>query len=369
VIVTDVGGRIIVVNAQAERLFGYRREELVGRLVEVLIPVRRPPGGSRRPAGLLGPEPPLDGLAKLRGRRKDGTDFPAEIVLWSVEMEDGHAVAATIRDATARPEGDGTADGVDRRSHAAPRLEGMRQLAAGAAHDFNNILMVIGSYAWFLAEELTARAEIDTGRGEEWGALLRDVAQVQRAVERAGRLTDQLASIARRTAGGRQLLDLDAVVADLEPLLQSAAGEQVELVVSLSPELWLVAADRGQMEQMLVNVAANAGHAMPDGGLLVIDTENVVVSDGDAVNRSGAPPGRYVRVRMDDTGAGMSKAVRDRAFYPFFTTKSRAESSGLGLAIVHAVVTDAGGHAEIESQPGLGTTFSAYLPAVPPQGA
>jgi len=153
------------------------------------------------------------------------------------------------------------------------------------------------------------------------------------------------------------------VVSDVEQLLRRSLGEHVELRTSLSPGLWSVLADPGQLEQVLLNLAVNARDAMPGGGTLSIETDNLHVDDDYASGRHGLKAGRYVRLRISDTGTGMPRDVLERVFEPFFTTKPKGEGTGLGLTTVYGIITQAEGHAQIYSEPGLGTTFTVLLPA------
>jgi signal transduction histidine kinase len=170
-------------------------------------------------------------------------------------------------------------------------------------------------------------------------------------------LTHQLLAFARREVVRPRVLSLNAVVSDVKELLMRSIGEHVQLVTVLAPSLWPVKADPGQMEQILVNLAVNARDAMPGGGTLTIDTDNVALG-GD----SGLPSGRYVRIRVEDTGTGMPPDVIARAFEPFFTTKPKGEGTGLGLATVYGIVKQAGGDVQVISQTGTGTTFTLLLP-------
>ncbi|MBL7256090.1 response regulator [Actinoplanes sp. LDG1-01] len=220
------------------------------------------------------------------------------------------------------------------------RLESLGQLAGGVAHDFNNILGVIVNYASFVVEEAESeRPDVQM--------IAADARQVIRAGERATHLTHQLLAFARREVVRPERLDLNEFVAGLEETLRRTIGERVALIVRPGAGLPPVHCDPAQIEQLLVNLAHNARDAMPAGGNLVIDT--------------GCDDGR-VRLRVSDSGRGMSADVADRAFEPFFTTKPSGEATGLGLAMVYGIVTQAGGEVGISSSPGLGTTVTVLLP-------
>jgi signal transduction histidine kinase len=242
----------------------------------------------------------------------------------------------------------------------AQRLENLGQLAGGVAHDFNNLLAVILNYVSFVSDELAAATESD------WAARLvtarADLAEVTRAGERAASLTRQLLAFARREVVRPQVLDLDAVVADVEEMLRRTLGEDVELVTSLAGHLWPVLADPGQLEQVLVNLAVNARDAMPGGGTLTIDTSNCTVDADSIAAGSESPVGPNVRLRVSDTGTGMPADVIEHAFEPFFTTKNDGTGTGLGLATVYGILAQNEGHIKIYSRPGMGTTFSIMLP-------
>jgi signal transduction histidine kinase/ActR/RegA family two-component response regulator len=242
----------------------------------------------------------------------------------------------------------------------AQRLESLGELAGGIAHDFNNLLAVIVNYAAFVAEDLAraARAEI----GDRWNTTREDVEQIRLAAEQAANLTSQLLAFARRDAVKPAVVDVNEVVGNVAQLLSRTLGEQVELVSSLGAELWPVLIDPGQLEQILVNLAVNARDAMPDGGMLRVETANMDI-DEEHASRMELTPGCYVRVQLSDTGVGMSPEAVQRAFDPFFTTKPPGQGTGLGLATVYGIVQRAGGYAQIYSDPDIGTTFMALLPA------
>ncbi|HEX8629022.1 MAG TPA: ATP-binding protein [Catenuloplanes sp.] len=236
------------------------------------------------------------------------------------------------------------------------RLEVLGQLAGGVAHDFNNLLAVILSYAAFVDEELAA------GAGANFGAASRDVKQIQRAAERATGLTHQLLAFARREVVQPQVLDLNEVVTQVRQLLARTIGEDIVLRTDLADDLWSVMADAGQVEQVLVNLAVNARDAMGGGGTLSIDTANITVGpDGGTADPTGGT-GRRVRLRVADTGTGMTHDVLAHVFEPFFTTKPDGTGTGLGLSTVYGIVTQAEATIEVQSEPAVGTTFTILLP-------
>jgi two-component system, cell cycle sensor histidine kinase and response regulator CckA len=368
----DADGCIALVNAQAERLFGYGRDDMVGQPVELLVPERVQAVHPRHRTGyFVDPQPrPMGAGMELAGRHKDGTEFPAEISLSALETDEGTLVSATIRDVTERVEAQAERERLKAQAererlesqlHQPQRLESLGQLAGGVAHDFNNLLAVILNYASFVAEGVNAAAAEEGG--ERWETAAEDLEQIRRAAERATGLTHQLLAFGRREVVRPQVLSLNDVVRGVEQLLRRTIGEDVELSISLDPGLWPVLADPGQMEQVLVNLAVNARDAMPTGGTLRIDSANITVDEGYAAQRPGLTPGRHARLRVSDTSTGMDREVLGRVFEPFFTTKAKGEGSGLGLATVYGIITRAGGSAQLYSEPGLGTTFTALLPA------
>jgi PAS domain S-box-containing protein len=365
-------GRIALVNAQAERLFGYTRDELIGQAIEILVPDHaKHIHPLRRAAYLEDPRPrPMGAGMELAGRRKDGSEFPAEISLSALEAEEGRIVSVAVRDATERIEAQAERERLKAEAeherleagmHQSQRLESLGQLAGGVAHDFNNLLAVILNYTSFISDEVTAAAAEQNGG--RWEVVRQDVEQVQLAAERAIVLTHQLLAFARREVVRPQALNLNDVVESVEQLLRRTIGEHVRLDILADRDLALVLADRGQIEQVLLNLAVNARDAMRGGGVLTIETRNVRIDDdqaaGPGIHVSAGP---YVRLRVGDTGEGMERTVLKRAFEPFFTTKAKGEGSGLGLATVYGIVTQAGGAAQIYSEPGIGTTFTALLP-------
>jgi PAS domain S-box-containing protein len=242
----------------------------------------------------------------------------------------------------------------------AQRLENLGQLAGGIAHDFNNLLAVIINYVTFVCEELDVASDSDWA--QRWETARGDVRQIKLAAERAAGLTHQLLAFARREVVRPQVLDLNRVISAVQEMLARTLGEHVELVFSPGGDLCPVLADPGQLEQVLVNLAVNARDAMPGGGTLTIDTSNITVDGETIAGGSKAPLGPNVRLRVSDSGTGMPPDVAAHAFEPFFTTKPEGAGTGLGLATVYGIIAQAGGHIQIYSEPGAGTTFSIVLP-------
>jgi signal transduction histidine kinase/CheY-like chemotaxis protein len=231
------------------------------------------------------------------------------------------------------------------------KMDALGRLAGGIAHDFNNLLTVIGSYGELLCEEID-RSDARRGHADE----------IAKASKRATALTQQLLSFSRHQAVRRQAVDLNAIVGDLMRMLPRLLGERVDLRFNPAQDLWAVLADRGQMEQVLVNLAVNARDAMPDGGVLTVETANVQLDAAHVRDHVEAQTGPHVRLSVIDTGMGMDDQTRARIFEPFFTTKEAGKGSGLGLATVYGIVHQNDGHLVVESEPGRGTRFHAFLP-------
>jgi signal transduction histidine kinase/ActR/RegA family two-component response regulator len=310
---------------------------------------------------------PADREIKSVGLRRDGTTFPAEVRLSWLPTRQGTQVVAAIRDVSERlameAEGErlraaAEQDRLQQRLQQSLRLESLGQLVGGVAHDFNNLLNLIAGYTDFTAEQLSELAADD----DRILPVLADVEQVRTAAAQAIRVTRQLLTFSKSEAAQREVLDMNEVVDSAGQLLRRSLGEQINLVISSAPDLWRVEADRGQLEQVLVNVALNARDAMPGGGRLTIETGNTEVDAAYAAQRPGLQPGRYSRLAVSDTGTGMDAATLQRVFEPFFSTKERGRGTGLGLATVYGIVTGLGGTIDLYSEKGLGTTVSVLLP-------
>jgi two-component system, cell cycle sensor histidine kinase and response regulator CckA len=236
----------------------------------------------------------------------------------------------------------------------AQKMEAVGRLSGGVAHDFNNLLGVIIGYAEFLQESLDPE-----------NSLRGSVDEILKAGKRAASLTRQLLAFSRQQVLDPKVIDFNAVVLDMDKMLRRLIGEDVELSTVLGPDLGRIKADQGQLEQVLLNLVVNARDAMPDGGKLLIDTQNMVMDEA-FVRRYPYPvqQGPYVCLTVTDSGIGMDAETKARAFEPFFTTKEKGKGTGLGLSTVYGVVKQSGGYIDIYSAPGAGTTFKIYLPRV-----
>ena len=238
----------------------------------------------------------------------------------------------------------------DRLAHS-QKMEAVGRLAGGVAHDFNNLLTGISGFADILQEELDKQPHLRSYAEE-----------IQGAAGRAASLTHQLLAFSRRQETQPKIIDLNEVVEGVERMLRRVIGEDVELITRPAPHLETVKADRGQMDQIIVNLAVNSRDAMPNGGRLMIETANVELGSQPEKGFIGVPPGRYVMLAVSDTGSGIDEETRRHLFEPFFTTKETGRGTGLGLSIVYGIVRQHGGEISLYSEPGHGATFKIYLP-------
>jgi hypothetical protein len=357
----DQHGNVIEWNQQAETSFGWPRSDAIGRqLVELIVPERH------RDAHRNGLEQyRRTGQGAVLGKRlefdalhRDGHEFPIELSITPAATRDGTIFSAFIRDITERRNAARHREELDSRLRQSERLESLGRLAGGVAHDLNNILAITSNYASFLADRLPPE---DPGQN--------DVTQIQRAAERGATFTRQLLTFARRGAVQPTELRLGDLLGDLRSMLGRTLPETISFELGVSPELWSVMADRGQIEQLVLNLVVNAGDAMPDGGRLLVEAANVEYDEDTASQHPDLAPGRYVLLSVTDTGQGMPPEVIARAFEPFFTTKPKGKGTGLGLATAYGVVQQAGGRISIYSEVGRGTTVRVVLPATAPSVA
>jgi PAS domain S-box-containing protein len=339
---------IVAANDAAARYYGYPRDALLAMSVTDLCPSDDAAALVEAAASAL----PVERARRQRNLKHDGTVTEVAVTSHITSFAGRKVRCAIIDDVTER-------EHLERRLRQSERLESLGQLAGGVAHDFNNLLGIINGYASMSAADVEPMAATDPA----WQTLHHDLIEIVAAGDRAAGLTRQLLAFARADAvTDSRVLDLNAVVEGVEKMLRRTLGEDVALITRLTPQPAPIKADAGRLEQVLVNLAVNARDAMPTGGTLTIDTDLVTVDTHVAAQHPGLRAGRFMRLRVSDTGAGMSQATLDRAFEPFFTTKPTGQGTGLGLATIYGIITQAGGHAQIYSELGHGTTFTGYLP-------
>jgi two-component system cell cycle sensor histidine kinase/response regulator CckA len=339
----DRQGVITFASPSVARVLGFRPAEVLGRKlsdfvheddVRVLV--------SALEEVLVRGFTPL--ITGLRFRHRDGAWRIVEGSAVRIVESDGKVgLVTTGRDITERIQ-------LEAQLHRAQKLEAVGRLAGGVAHDFNDLLTVILGYSDLLLDQL-----------DEDRILYQEVAEIRRAADRASTLTQQLLTFGRKQVLSPRPVNLNPIIGARLDALRKLIGEGIELTTKLEGDLALTRVEPGQVEQMVMNLAANARDAMPQGGLLTIETANVEL-DAAGARRCAVQPGSYVTLAVTDTGYGMDAATQARLFEPFFTTKVPGKGTGLGLSSVYAIVRQCGGNILVTSEPGRGSNFRIYLP-------
>ena len=348
-------GRWVDCNARASSVFGCTREQLIGAHPSSFSPALQPDGRSSQEEAVklitlactVGPQ-----SFEWEHCRADGTTFAAEVSLNRVDLAGKPHIQAIVRDITERKQAEADREHLEAQLRQSQKLEAVGQLAGGVAHDFNNLLSVILCSGSFARESSFA------------AVIAEDLEAIQSAGERAQALTRHLLAYSRKQVLEPRILDLSHLVRDTEKLLRRVVPEHITLCTALAPDVGHVAADPGQLEQVLVNLVINARDAMPQGGRLTVETANAQVDRLFAREHLGLLEGPCVVLTVSDTGCGMDSATLARIFEPFFTTKAVGQGTGLGLSTVYGIVKQSGGHVWAESEPGRGSVFKVYLPVV-----
>jgi two-component system, cell cycle sensor histidine kinase and response regulator CckA len=352
VMATDAEGHVSFMNPMAEALTGWKGEEASGRLVTDVLHLRYE--GEQDLAESMVMKVLREDMAVDLAHHhliliaKDGTERPIDDSAAPIKDHRGCIIGAVgvFRDITERQQ-------LQERLVQAQKMEAIGRLAGGVSHDFNNLLTVISVYSELL---LSRRSNHDQ--------LQRYAREIKKAVEHATALTGQLLTLSRKQMLQPRVLDLNAVLDNMEEMLRHLIGNNIELVIVPGPGLRRVNVDPRQLEQVILNLVVNARDAMPQGGKLTIETANAELDEAYARCRADVQLGRYVRLTVADTGCGMDAATRARLFDPFFTTKVGGKGTGLGLSIVYGVVTQSGGYIDVDSVLAHGTRFTIYLPQV-----
>ncbi|HEX8696051.1 MAG TPA: PAS domain S-box protein [Longimicrobium sp.] len=349
--VLEGDGDVRFASPSVQRVLGYEPRELVGGyLFEHVHPDDVPAALEGFDRAIRAPGEPQ--WTEFRVRHKDGDYRTLETIATSLLHDpDVQGIVVNSRDATERKQAEEALRLSQQQFLQAQKFDAIGRLAGGVAHDFNNLLTAIRGNAELLLLDIPP----DDARRE-------DVEEIRHAAERAAGLTRQLLAFSRRQVLQPRVLDLNAVVLDMERMLRRLIGEDVELVTRLERSAAHVRADPGQLEQVLLNLAVNARDAMPSGGRLIVETRNARLDEELKRTYPYVVPGSYVLLAVTDTGHGMDRETQERVFEPFFTTKPRG--TGLGLSTVYGIVKQSGGYIWVYSEPENGTTFRIYLPPV-----
>ena len=338
-------GTLLDVNPGLVTMLGYSsREELLTRNLN--RDIYEDPAVRASILAQYGPSGRVDG-SEVKWKRKDGKIIAVRMSGGAVRGENGlfDHFEVIVEDITERRN-------LEDQFRQAQKMEAVGLLAGGISHDFNNLLSVILGNAELFLEN--TQSGVQQHYGEE----------IKKATHRAAQLTRQLLAFSRKQVLNPTILDLNTIVHDVGKILQRLIGEDVQIVTGLETGLGSIRADRGQIEQILMNLATNARDAMPNGGQFTIRSENAELGSPDVARYRYVKPGPYVHLSVSDTGVGMTDEIRSHVFEPFFTTKAQGRGTGLGLATVYGIVKQSGGYIWVSSAPGAGATFDIYLPRV-----
>ncbi len=347
VAIADTHEKLVFVNSAFERLLGYTKSELTGQDGERIVP----PDSFEVTTQMVRDAANEKWEGEARRLHKSGESLPVHIVATLVRSGDGEIVGRvtiirSLDEEMKKPSYRKWQQAAERQ-HAKEKMEAIEQVAGGIAHNFNNLLTPILGYAQLGERALPESSHVRSYLGE-----------ISKAAVRAATLTRQLLAFSRRQPIEPEVIDLNEFLIGMKDSVREVAGRKVELVLKLSDGLDFVRADARQMEQLVMNLVSNARDAMENGGVLTIETRNVVRR----ARPHDAAAAQYVMLSVSDTGAGMAEHVKARAFEPFFTTKGLDRGAGLGLSTCYGIVAQSGGAIEVESEEGQGATVSIYLP-------
>ncbi len=346
ILITDKNGYVEYVNPTFREITGMEKEEIIGQHFRACF-------SDDTPEELLGNlwktiNKGLIWKDELLNQRADKSQFWAKLIVTPIMNEQREITNFLIikEDITERKR-------LERQLLQTQKMEAIGRLAGGIAHDFNNLLTVINGYAQLVLYQM-----------DNDHPLRNKIEQIYQAGEKAKNLTSQLLAFSRKQMRQPEVINLNSVIKNAEPMLKSLIGEDIVVKMELAPDLWIIESDKNQLEQILLNLSVNARQAMPEGGTLTIRTGNVNIDEAFQKEHEGAETGYYVCLTISDTGVGIEKSILKHIFEPFFTTKPVGEGTGLGLSTVYGIVKQNNGFIYVDSEPGKGATFSIYFPAL-----
>jgi len=350
----DSDGRFFYVNDAACKAVGYEREELIGQPLSLIDPRATPEKMEAIWAQL---PPDRSYFAEAVHRRKDKSEFPVEITATRMRFGGRDYYCSFARDISERKRAEEERVLLTRQLHQAQKMEAIGRLASGVAHSFNNILTALGGYCELLLDKIPPESSYRP-----------EAEQIKRASDHAASITRELLLFSRREAARPVRLDLNTVVVQTQLLMRELIRGDIKIVTALASVVPPVLADRGQIEQVLLNLVVNASDAMPGGGVIGIETADVELGEPLLQGDAALDAGRYVALIVKDSGGGMDESTLTHIFEPFFSTKSPDKGSGLGLATVYGIIEESGGRIHVDSKPNAGTKFTVFLPAIPGRG-
>jgi signal transduction histidine kinase len=295
------------------------------------------------------------GFSGLELRRRNKENMPIDISVSTAPMRDAGGdvigIMSVLEDITERKQIEEALHQSEEQFRQSQKMEAVGMLAGGVAHDFNNLLTAIRGYSDLLLQRIDAASP-----------YRKEVEEIHKAGERASALTRQLLAFSRKQVLQAKVLDLNEIVSGMEEMLRRMIDENIDVITVLRPDAWSVQVDRGQIEQVVMNLVVNARDAIERGGKITIETGNVVLDDAYVSRHSVVAPGAYAMLAVSDTGVGMDEETKERLFDPFFTTKEKGKGTGLGLSTVYGIIKQSNGYIWVYSEPNRGTSFKIYLP-------
>jgi PAS domain S-box-containing protein len=346
----DTEGRVTLWNPAAEKIFGWTKEEAIGR-VNPVVPEEKIGEFHVLRERVLREE----GFSGLELRRRNKENMPVDISVSTAPMRNARGdvigIMSVMDDITERKQIEEALRQSEEQFRQAQKMEAVGMLAGGVAHDFNNLLTAIRGYSDLLLQRIDAASP-----------YRKEVEGIHKAGERASVLTRQLLAFSRKQVLQAKVLNLNEIVSGMEDMLRRMIDENIDLITVLRPDLWSAQVDRGQIEQVIMNLVVNARDAIEGGGKITIETGNVVLDDAYVSRHSVVAPGAYAMLAVSDTGAGMDEETKERLFDPFFTTKKKGKGTGLGLSTVYGIIKQSNGYIWVYSEPKRGSAFKIYFP-------